>query len=531
MNRPDVSGLRSKDVGWKDAGLSILTALLIVFSFPKFELPHLIWVAFLPYLIAIQNKSPKQAFGLGFIVGVVTTIGGSYWIIHTLQEFGRLPLAAAIPIFFIFCLFNNLHFAIFGWLLRSFSLASLRGAPRIIFIPIAFTVVEYLFPQVFSWYLGACLYKQLWLIQPADITGVYGFSFLIVCVNAAGFELYLWLRAQRLSFPKYECLVLMLFFCCCIAYSYLRLAHFRELLTQSPKIRAALIQTNIGNLDKFESSHGYPYAVQKTREINKELVLKASQTKGRHPHGLDLIVLPETAAPGYFTEDQLGNRLEMFQLASQANAPLAFGGYYKTESPLKIYNTLFLISPHFQVLGRYDKVNLLAFGEYMPASNTFTFLKNIVPTVGDFSKGDEIKILSLPNEISFAPLICLEAIYPNYVRKFIKKGARFIVTITNDSWFGDTAAPYQHRMLHVWRAIENRAPLLRTANTGISTFVDLTGRIQSETPLFQEAILVDDAAVISEKSFYTKFGVLFVYLLIGLFALFLIPKWRTLKPH
>lgn len=516
----------------KDVGLSILTALLIVFSFPKFEWAHLIWIAFLPYLIAIQNKSPKQAFGLGFIVGFVTTACGSYWILHTLREFGRLPLVLAIPIFLVFCLFNNLHFAIFGWLLKRFP----RG-PRIIFIPIAFTVVEYLFPQVFSWYVGACLYKQLWLIQPADITGVYGFSFLIVCVNAAFFEIYLWIRNKKSNFPKFEIIAVGLLFAVSCAYSHFRSAYFGGVMNQSPKIRAGLIQTNIGNLDKFESSHGYPYAVQKTRAINKELVLKASKT-----NGLDLMVLPETAAPGYFTEDQLSNRLEMFQLASQANVPLAFGGYYKTGSPtagppLRIYNTLFLISPHFQVLGRYDKVNLLAFGEYIPLSNTFTFLKNIVSTVGDFSKGEEIKILPLRppfhphfhKDISFAPLICLEAIYPNFVRQFIKKGARFIVTITNDSWFGNTAAPYQHRMLHVWRTIENRAPMLRVANTGISTFIDLTGRIQSETPLFQEAILVDDVAVISEKSFYTKFGDWFVYVLMGLFALFLIL--RRLKKY
>ncbi len=511
----------------KEVGLAILTALLIVFSFPKFEWAHLIWIAFLPYLIAIQNKSPKQAFGLGFIVGIVITAGGSYWILHTLREFGRLPLVLAIPIFLIFCLFNNLHFAIFGWLLKRFP-----GAPRIIFIPIAFTVVEYLFPQVFSWYLGACLYKQLWLIQPADITGVYGFSFLILCVNVVFFEIYLWTRKKTSHFPKFEIMALGLLFAVSCAYSQLRSAYFGRLALQSPKIRAALIQTNIGNLDKFESSHGYPYAVQKTRAINKELVLKASKT-----NNLDLIVLPETASPGYFTEDQLSNRLEMFQLASQSNVPLAFGGYYKTEHQtepaLKIYNTLFLISPYFQVLGRYDKVNLLAFGEYMPLSNTFPFLKKIIPTVGDFSRGGEIKILPLRKDISFAPLICLEAIYPNFVRQFIKKGARFMVTITNDSWFGNTAAPYQHRMLHVWRTIENRAPMLRVANTGVSTFIDLRGKIQSETPLFQEAILVDNIAVISEKSFYTKFGDLFVYLLIGLSSLFLIFhfKWRTLKLH
>lgn len=511
-----------RGISVSDVALTILSATLLIFSFPKFEWAHLVWIGLVPFLIAVEHKSPKEAFWLGFILGFVGTLGGSTWIIHTLKEFGRLPIFLAIPIFLLFCLFNNLHFAIFGWVIRRFPMA-----PRWIFIPIAFTLIEVLFPQVFSWRLGDCLYRQRWLIQGADITGVYGFTFLILVVNTWFFEMFRYVIPSRLvipakaGIPKYATLFVVLLCGACVLYSFLRLKGLQSLMAQSPKIRAALVQTNVGNLDKFESAWGYPAAVQKLREINRDLVLKAAAGKE-----LDLIVLPETAAPGYFTPDQLANRVEMFRLASEANAPIAFGGYYKTESlptsfpknreSIKIYNTLFLISNHFQVLGHYNKVNLLAFGEYFPLSNIFPFLKDLVPTVGDFARGEGIKILPLRKGISLAPLICLEAIYPNFVRKFIKEGANFIVTVTNDSWFGDTAAPHQHRMLHVWRTVENRAPMLRVANTGISTFIDLTGKIKSETALFVPAILTDEVAVISEKSFYTRFGNLFIYVLVSI---------------
>ena len=274
-----------------------------------------------------------------------------------------------------------------------------------------------------------------------------------------------------------------------------------------------MVQTNIGNFDKFQASQGFPDAVSYSKSVNERLVLEASKIRG-----LDLMVLPETAMPVYFTEFNPTGQAELFDLAAKANTPLAFGAYNRSQDqPPKIYNSLFLISSHFQTLGSYDKVNLLIFGEYLPFSSFFpSFLKKF-PQIGNFSHGSGEKVISLTKELKFAPVICLEGLYPRYVRKFIKQGAQFIVTITNDSWFGPTSNPYQHRALHVWRSIENRSPMLRVANTGVTSFIDLTGKILSETPLFQEKILTGEVAIVGQKSFYTTYGDVFMLMVLLLF--------------
>jgi len=501
----------------KDILLACLSGLFIFVSFPTIEWTGFIWLSLIPFFFAIRDKSPKQAFWIGFITGYVTSATLYYWVIYTLQEFGHLPLWAAILVFLAFCTFCNLQFAIFGYLIRKFPL---KIAP-LFWLPVLYTVIEFLFPQIFSAYLGACLYKKLWLIQTVDITGIHGMSFLVILVNVFIYELVRWIIRETDVFPKYSFSIsvgLMILSC---LYSAHQLKIHQELIQQSPKIRAALIQTNIGNLEKMSASQGYQGAVTTSRAVNHRLVMQAAQTSG-----LDLMILPETAVPGYFTDDHPQNQAYMFELASKAGVPIAFGGYNKSNGPdPKIYNSLFLISSHYQILGDYDKINLLWFGEVFPFSETFPVLKKWFPEVGNFSRGKNIIPLSLTKELKFAPLICLEGLYPAFVRKFVKKGAQFIITITNDSWFGPTSNPYQHRMLHVWRAIENRTPMLRVANTGVSTFIDLTGKIQSETPLFQESILVDEVAIIKEQSFYTIYGDLFAYGLIVLLMVFFIISY------
>ena len=495
----------------KDILLACLSGILIIVSAPKLELTGCIWFAFVPLFFALREKTPRQAFWIGFVLGAIVSLGGAYWVVHTLQEFGHLSLWLAIPIFLIFCTFYNFHFAIFTYILKRFPLS----LPFIFWIPILFTAIEYLFPQIFSWHLGAVLYKKLWLIQTAELTGVYGMTFLIVLVNTFIFELILWIKKETDIFPKYACIITLTLMLFSSAYSYFQLSRYHELLKNAPKIRAALIQTNIGNLEKLQASKGYSGAVRHTQATNEQLVLKAAKTPG-----LDLIVLPETAVPGYFTTDYPANQTEIFELASKADIPLVFGGYDKTdENPFRAYNSIFLISPHFQVLGRYNKTHLLAFGEYLPLSQWFPAMKQWVPQISDFAHGTQPEVLSLTKELRFAPLICLEAIFPSFVRKFVKQGAQFIITVTNDSWFGDTSSPYQHRMLHVWRAIENRTPMLRVANTGITTFIDLTGKIRSETPLFQEKILIDEVGIIQNQTLYTKYGDVVAYVIIAMLIL------------
>ena len=501
----------------KDLLLIFLSATFIVLSFPKWEWTGFIIVSLIPLFFALQKKTPKQAFWMGWILGYLVSLGAFYWVCHTLQEFGQLPLYLALPIFLIFCTFCNLHLAVFCYVYVKIPLLHLRP----LWVPILFTVIEFCFPQVFHWYLGACLYKKLWLIQFAEITGVAGVTFFVVLLNVFIYELIRWIKKDFEIFPKYAFSISLALFLVAGLYSIRTLQTYQETLKRAPTIRAALIQTNVGNLDKLKGSKGYQHAAEKMQDINRTMILNAAAD---NPN-LDLIVLPETAVPGYFTPERPGTQQFMFQLASQVQTPIYFGGYGFERTPEGnplIYNSTFLVSPYYQVSHTYHKNNLLIFGEYMPLSTWIPKLKDWFPTVGDFAWGKTQPVFTLTKDRRFAPLICFEGLFGSYVRRFVQKGANFLVIVTNDSWFGDTANPDQHLMLHVWRAIENRTPILRVANTGISAFIDLSGKIQSKTKLFEPSILVDNIAVIDHQTFYAKFGNLFMGILILLFVGFVL---------
>ena len=347
----------------------------------------------------------------------------------------------------------------------------------------------------------------------------------MVTVNVFIYELIGWIKKDTEVFPISSLAFTLGLLLLAGIYSTFQLQDLRELMVKSPSLRAALVQTNVGNLEKLQGFQGYTWAIQKTREINEALVLKAAKEKN-----IDLIVLPETSVPGFFTADRPTNREVMFNLSSKAGVPIFFGGYNKEGE--KTYNSTFLISNFFQILGSYDKIKLLIFGEYFPFTNSFPFLKNIIPpSIGDFSRGENMNPLSFTKDLKLIPLICFEAIFPDFVRRFVKRGGSFIITVTNDSWFGKTFCPYQHLMLHVWRTIENRTPMLRCANTGISAFIDLTGKIQSQTKIFREDILIDQVSIINQRTFYTLYGNVFLYLLMAILCiLYLMNFYLYRKP-
>ncbi len=200
------------------------------------------------------------------------------------------------------------------------------------------------------------------------------------------------------------------------------------------------------------------------------------------------------------------------------NVPLLFGSpaYDRKDREIHYFNSAFLISPEKKILGRYDKIHLVPFGEYAPLSSIFGFTRDIIGAMGDFHSGEEVVTLAIPQG-RFGVLICYEAIFPDLTRQFVEKGAQFLVNITNDAWFGRTAAPFQHLSMARLRAIENRVPIARAANTGVSGFIDPSGRLIQSSEIFTKAILSDTIYLRKVWSFYTQFGDVFTYLLPGLY--------------
>jgi apolipoprotein N-acyltransferase len=245
----------------------------------------------------------------------------------------------------------------------------------------------------------------------------------------------------------------------------------------------------------------------------------------------DLVVWPEAATPFLFNQSPEYER-EITQLAQTYSTPILFGSpslsmLQKGEPTL--LNSAYLISSAGQVINRYDKIHLVPFGEYVPLSSVLSFVNKLVEGIGEFIPGKDYTLMDLP-QVKFGVVICFEVIFPELVRNFVAEGAQFMTTITNDAWFGTSSAPYQHFSMVVFRAIENRVPFARAANTGISGFIDSRGEILKTSRLFEEVTLKDDLRITGEKTLYTQYGDLFAIICVILsFILLIRPLMKSPK--
>ncbi|HET6371198.1 MAG TPA: apolipoprotein N-acyltransferase, partial [Nitrospiria bacterium] len=225
--------------------------------------------------------------------------------------------------------------------------------------------------------------------------------------------------------------------------------------------------------------------------------------------GTRLLIWPESAAPFFFQQEGI-DREKVVRLAQEEGTYLLFGSpsvAFSGSGPV-LYNSAYFLSPRGTTLTRYDKMHLVPFGEYVPLSHVLFFVNKMVEGIGDFQSGTDYALMTLP-DVSFGTVICFEVIFPELVRKFVDLGAGFMTTLTNDAWFGDSAAPYQHFSMVVFRAVENRVPFVRAANTGISGFIDPYGRILRQSPLFKESAFARMIHPGSVRTFYTRRGDLF----------------------
>jgi apolipoprotein N-acyltransferase len=299
-----------------------------------------------------------------------------------------------------------------------------------------------------------------------------------------------------------------------------------------------IVQPNIDQAVKWDTAYREETLRQYERLTDK---LGASS---------DLVLWPEAATPFLF-EREPEYQLRLVALATRAQAPLLFGSpalrYYPDRRPY-LLNSAYLLSPDGHLLGRYDKQHLVPFGEYIPLkSSLLFFLDKLVEGIGDFEPGPGPTILSVAprarsgevrsdsaaaKPVKFGVLICYEVIFPDLVRRLAVNGAEFLVTITNDAWFGDSSAPAQHFSMVVFRSVENHLAFARSANTGISGFIDPFGRILEATPTFTEQVLQSRLQVGAPRTFYSRYGDVFAYGCVILCALvWLYGIFRTKGPE
>jgi apolipoprotein N-acyltransferase len=499
-------------------GLAALSGILSIFIFPQFNIELLAWIIFIPLFAAIQQENLKDAFWLGWGAGVIHFLGTLYWVTIAMAVYGNLSKLVSGAVLLLMAVYLALYVGTFCMILRY--LQQKTVLPLIVCAPVAWVGLEYLrtfFLLGFPWnLLGYSQFLTPYVTQIADITGVYGVSFLVVLVNAG---IYTCLLSKTSQWIKIKTVVIML--CCtgfCVGYSLIMLSSEDSANTSSSlsmessqMVRVAVVQGNIDQSIKWDDRY--------RQEILDIYFRLSEQTLDKSP---ELIVWPETAIPFVFQYEP-DYRLQLVEAVRKFGVSLLFGGQDIIPAPPpKQYNSLnsaFLLSPEGIILSKYDKIHLVPFGEYVPFKKILFFVDKFVTAIGEVKPGKTYQVMPFQDK-PFSTVICFEIIFPNLVRKFVDKGAQFLVTITNDAWYGKTAAPYQHFAMATFRAIENRVSVARSAQTGISGFIDPYGRIIEQSEIFVEDALVQNIPLRNTTTFYTRYGDVFARL-----CLFILAVW------
>jgi apolipoprotein N-acyltransferase len=505
--------------------LTVLSALLMVASFPPWGFSALIWLFLVPWFFALQQSADwKKALQEGVWLSFLVTVFGFSWIAFVLHEFGNLPWVISIAAFLVFAFFGQPQFIILGALFRflhekflfrgSQKASAAHGMSR--FIILCFPLIsaalyagmDWLIPKLFTDTLGHSLYSVKTLRQAADIGGVYLLTTVIFIVNETLFVLS-WLvkkalqkQPQSYGFALPHGIYALIAITALFIYGDKRLTEIQGITGKATHfVRGRAIQANIGDFDKVAAERGIRGATEKVLSTYFKLSDQALSLSEEKP---DFLVWPETAYPSTFrtphTTSELASDQLMESYVRTRKVPLLFGGYDRWN--FKEYNALFILSPFADPgitgtadLQIYRKNMLLLFGEYIPGASHFRFIRDAFPQVGNFGRGTGPEVHSLPiarlpsGQFKLGPVICYEALFPNYVIEAARNGSQLILNITNDSWFGPFAEPPLHLMLVAFRSIETRLPQLRATNTGISALILPDGEITRPTAIGEPAIL------------------------------------------
>ncbi|MBW2021262.1 MAG: apolipoprotein N-acyltransferase [Deltaproteobacteria bacterium] len=484
-----------------DYVMAAFWGLLFAAVFPPSPFGWLAWISLAPLFKLVENKECRTAFGLGWTWGVAHFVALIYWIVIAVGHYGKMSFITAIAAVLLLAIYLAIYPALFCSLVVL--LKDTKSAS--VWIPFSWVALEYGRAKLltgFPWCLtGYSQYNHPLLIQVAAIFGVYGLSFAIILVNWYCYKVFL----ARNNHSLRQLIQSSLFTFLCVAvilwFGYQQL-HPSIIPTQRKEtsLRVAIVQPSIDQSLKWD-----------TRFQNKTMELYETLTRAAASSNPDLVIWPETATPFFFQANEpMAKRV--VALSQELNCPILFGSpaYEESESNTRYYNRAYLLKPDGSMPQYYDKVHLVPFGEYVPLARVLSFVGKLVPGAGSFSPGSSFRPIEFHGS-RFGVMICFEAIFPEISRTEKRQGAEFFVNLTNDAWFGKTSAPYQHLAMTVFRAVENRVPLVRAANTGFSAIIDPYGRIKAKSRLFTKEVLVGKITVSSThaSTFYERYGDLF----------------------
>ena len=439
----------------------LLSALLLVLAYPPYDIGFLGLVALIPWLrsleTVVEGGGPvRRAWRSGWMLGFLF-FGGTMWWLGYVTITGAVVLTAYLA----------LYPAAFGtfviWTLRR---RAAEGLALAALLASGWTLLEWLRSTLFTglgWNLLAHTQWRGPFLQLADLVGVYGVSWLVAFLNAA---LWLsWRKGARRRVAVAAALLVVL----AVGYAAARRAAVERAVAAHPVLSVAVVQGNIPLEQSWDSQY-----VAKIASRYEELTRQAAAG------GAKLIIWPETSVPGLASDPEWRDWLT--ERSDEAGAPLVVGAPWLEEHPgPRLFNSALLVRPVMGVVERYDKLHLVPFGEFLPGEQWWPALGRVrerLP-IGEFTPGTHPTVFQLPTDppVEAGVLICFEDVFPAISRTMVRRGARMLATITNDAWFGRTAAPIQHTQASVFRAVEHRVWMLRAANTGYSCVIDPFGRV------------------------------------------------------
>jgi apolipoprotein N-acyltransferase len=479
--------------------------VLLALSFPRYGHPAVAFIALVPLLVALSGwngrsvalpgVSTRRGFVLGLIAGFIHYAGTVYWTGATVSTFGGLPVFVSVIVAGLLALYMAAYVAMFGAitaiLVRRFHVVGLWLAPCV------WISTEYLRGILiggFPWIpLGNTMVTFLPIAQLASIVGVWGLSIFVALLNT-GFAIAAMSSGRRRITSMAATIAMIVIVS---VWGGWRLS--TNELTSGPSVTVGLIQGNIAQTDKWNPARA-GMILERYLQLTQQAVQKGAQ----------FIIWPESSTPFYFDEDPAGNIVR--QMVRQIGKPLLLGSD-ETEpgDPPHSYNSAFMLDTAGATAAVYRKIHLVPFGEYVPFQQLLFFVGPLVEAVSAFSPGTRVTMLPVDGHM-VSTAICYEVTYPALAREAVREGSELLTTITNDAWYGESSAAYQHFDMAVMRAIEQGRYLVRSANTGISGIVDPYGRVLIRTNLFETVAVVGEARYVRAKTVYATIGDLAVYL-------------------
>lgn len=472
--------------------LSVLSGLLFAWSFPDVAQGWLAFVSLVPLLVAlVRARKGFEAFVLGWLSQTVAWLVMVPWVVRVMSHYGGLPYVTGVLIFIAMALYLGLFGGLFGLLVQRFHLRE-RFLPWLL-VPLAWAAVEYARTYLltgFPWNLIAtALIDFTSLIQIDRFGGPYFVGALVIFPSVV----VAWWITQR---PPQIARVFVGGSLGILLLTWWGTGLVASKLIARPNgsdpVLAALLQPNITQQMRWDDAN--------VITIYKKMM---DMTERAAQHGAQVVIWPESTVPLSYTQtDFFRDSIE--ETSKRYGIDIILGSVATDPArPNGLWNSAFLVS-RGKTIGHYDKMRLVPFGEYVPLRRMLFFAEKLVHAVGEFEVGTNDR--PLEGIVKYGPAICYEVVYPQITRTQIRNGAGVIVTITNDAWYDGTSAPAQHLWQARLRAVEGDRYLLRAGTTGISAFVDPTGRVLESIPMGRDGIIYAKFQTRQTATPYIRFG-------------------------